>query len=255
MNEMISITLRYTPGIGFIRLRELNGYDEMKIHGTDTGAAIRLVNSLLHPDASAEPGISAEKFVTADRDHILAAIYVHHFGKQVKGKSRCRHCTESFEIDFLLPELEQHLQTPLPGSDLSPFVYTAGNSSFRLPTGEDELTVAAFPAEKAIDELLQRCLLSGSPDDRMAIQTAMANIAPVLQTEISSVCPFCASAQEIRFDIQSYLMNKLKQEQSKLFHDTHRLASVYHWSHHSILEMPRRLRRKYVALIEAEIPV
>ncbi|MBK6828963.1 MAG: hypothetical protein IPG86_19860 [Chitinophagaceae bacterium] len=198
-------------------------------------------------------GLSAERMVTADRDRVLAAIYIDTFGSRVNGKTKCLECQQPFEIEFQLPELQQHLESSAAGTVEESGIYCLDECEFRLPTGEDELAIAGLQATEAVNALLQLCVVSGGKQQGEKIQEAMSGIAPVIQTEIKTVCPECGHTQQARFDIQSYLLSKLKEEQKQVYRDIHRLASSYKWSHREILELPRRLRRSYVKMIEDEL--
>ena len=123
----------------------------------------------------------------------------------------------------------------------------------QLGDGEDELAVADLPVDTAANALLQRCLLTGHPEkDAERIQHSMQQAAPVLYTEIKAMCPECGMEHQLAFDIQSFLLSKLIADQPSVLRDIHRLAYTYHWSHREILDLPRRLRRAYVNMIEAE---
>ncbi len=125
--------------------------------------------------------------------------------------------------------------------------------SFRFPTGEDELLTALYSQNDAEDFLMTRCLVKGNlVKDKEAVQKKMAQIAPVLNIEMQASCPECSHASQVQFDIQSFLLMKLKGERTQLIREIHRIASHYHWTQGAILALPRKLRKQYVALIESE---
>lgn len=247
MHQERVISLQYsTPGKQ-LRLRNLTGYDELSVNDTGTLAAINLINRLLSLDTQTT---RAEQLVTADRDLVLADIYLQVFGNYIEGQAKCKQCGDRFELSFHLSQLQAYLQESKQLLAAENGEYTFDEYCFRLPTGVDEMAVANLPAEEAIDHLLKLCVTKGGmvADDK--IQEAMSRIAPVLQTEIKTACPHCNAEQQTRFDIQSYLLAKIKSEQKSLLREVHCLALTYHWSHREIMELPRGLRKKYVLLAQ-----
>jgi hypothetical protein len=252
--------LQFTPGYLPIHLRELTGRDELELYGTGTETAIWLIQQLI-VDLEGDTANSVKKadtLVTADRDRLLAYIYKKSYGPRINSRLYCINCRERFELDFLIDDLIV-FQKPDKG-----YTATLSNNDgtyrldeqckFRLPTGADELTTGCLPPENAAMALLELCLQAGDPvTDADRVQLAMAQIAPILQTEMAVQCPECGTGQEAKFDMQSFLLSKIKKEQSSVLKDVHRLASTYQWSHQEILDLPRHLRRTYVAMIESEM--
>jgi hypothetical protein len=97
--------------------------------------------------------------------------------------------------------------------------------------------------------LLQRCIPGPFQKDRSAeIQQAMAQQAPVLLAYMSATCPECGHTQSAHFDMQSFLMARIKNERKRVAAEVHCLAVAYRWSHREILDLPRSLRKTYVSL-------
>jgi Cft2 family RNA processing exonuclease len=71
-----------------------------------------------------------------------------------------------------------------------------------------------------------------------------------MNLEMQAICPECAREQNVRFDMQTFLLVRLKKERPRLLYEIHRIASSYHWSQQEILQLPRTLRKQYVELIE-----
>ncbi len=238
------------PGVW---VREITGYEELSLQDTNTYNGIRLINSLLIKNGHEPP--RAEQITTADRDRIFSAVYRSHFGAKIEGLLTCPACSKKFELNFILRDLEEHLQfNPHdPGHPDQPF-FINEQCSFRLPTGEDELAITGLPPTVAARELLRRCVIQGDAEmNKEKIEERMAGIAPVLQTDLDTHCAECGTEQRIRFDMQSYFLTRLKQEQAAAIRQVHRLAAVYKWSHQEILGLPVRLRRQYVKLIASEM--
>lgn len=252
------VTLDFHPAVRWVGIRELSGQDEQSVAGIGTMAGVQLIDRLLSaaPDQS-EP-VSGAKMVAADRDKILAAVYMRAYGTNVETTTRCTRCRSAFDIDFSLKDL----QTSLVGSprnnrairqDDGTFLLPSGHR-FRLPTGEDELAVMGLPPADAAKWLLGRCLVQGDPESSGdVIQDAMTDLAPMFEVELTARCPECGAAESIHFDIQSFLLTALQGEKNRLAWETHRLASAYGWSLSEILSLSRSDRRAYVALIEREM--
>jgi hypothetical protein len=255
MDFPISIKLRFTGHQKTIVLRELNGFDQAAITDTGTRSAISLLDQLIIYEDATENSLNASAIVTADRDNILAELYTCIFGNNIKGSFACKSCGENFSMDFQLSALRSHLLTqhPLVTDHMGTFHVEDGN--FRLPTGEDELATLGLVAGNAVDELLKRCLVDGKIHNAEKVQQAMSDIAPILHTDIATTCPECGVEQTALFDIQTFLLERLKLEQTSITRDVHRLAGAYKWTYNSIMELPRSLRKRLVSLVETELQI
>ncbi|MEM1319238.1 MAG: hypothetical protein AAGG75_03225 [Bacteroidota bacterium] len=252
------IPLRYTTVSKWACLREVCGHDVLSINRPGTLDAIGLIDRLLvdRSEQSLQPGRAAA-IATADRDELLLAIYRMTYGTRIQSTLNCQVCEAPFDLDFNLDQLFAFLRNT--EQELEVMVQEDGSfrlpdgSRFRLPTGEDEQRLLGLTADRAGQLLLQRCLLDGdAPAEAALVQQAMQQVAPVFETELQACCPECDKEQQIRFDMQSYLLNALLLEKAQLPLEVHRLAMSYGWSQHEILELPRSLRRRYVSLIMTE---
>jgi len=239
-----------TPGAEGVYLRNLNGADELALENGSTKSLVALLEALKQ-GAYPDNDLRAAQIVTADRDRLLAMLYISLYGPRVESTISCQVCGQKFDLDFSLEELLKHLhplsEVPEDGTySIEPGI------SFRLPTGEDEILIAAAARDEQEKLLLERCLVEGNPgSDNEKVQLKMAEVAPVLSMEMEAVCPECGHSQQVHFDMQSFFLARLKQEKPLLLHEVHLVASHYHWSHKEILELPRRLRKQYVALIQS----
>lgn len=254
MNEQF-IPLSVTSGVKGVYLGPLRGTDEIAVEDIATKTGLRLIEGLLskknHYPAS---DFSVVKIVTADRDRIFAHLYTSIYGSKVESTLQCSNCEEQFDLDFLIPDLVKHYR--LTGGLLQEdgTYHLEPGIRFRLPTGEDELMLEGLSQAAAEDLLMKRCLVEGDYEkDRAVIQKIMEEIAPVLNIDMQASCPECGHSQQVQFDIQSFLLTKLKQERPWLIREIHRIALHYHWPHEVIMALPRNLRKQYAALIEAEI--
>jgi hypothetical protein len=243
-------------GRHWAKLRPLTGEDEIALDPGDPDAVNILLSRLLvaAPGATVGPeGLAA--LSVADRDQLLAAVYHEEFGDGVDGVASCIHCGEKYEFSFSLSALIAHLtEDGVPhtdGPDAEGFYGLPNGVRFRLPTVRDVEGVAGLPAEAAVSALLERCLAGpAGAADREALQAAMERVAPILNLDIESVCPHCAAAQGIAFNIESYLLQALAQERRFLTHEIHRLAISYGWGLRDILGISREDRRSLIRHIE-----
>ena len=253
------VPLRFMHENKTIHLRELTAHDELGVADLGTVSAVQLLNHLFAKRNESEAAFQTEILVAADRDRLLAAVYKNTYSGLLQSTVPCAACDERFDLDFSLDALVEHIQQ----SDNEDMVVTKQENGwyelpdgvrFRLPTGEDELAVAGLPPQYRVQMLLQRCVQNG--DIHLVgqqVQEAMAQIAPVLATDMSAQCPECGHTQSVHFDIQSFLLSRLMQEKKQTVWEIHRLATTYHWTHSEIVQLPRSLRRSYVALIDAEL--
>ena len=263
---MQRVRVDFVPGGGWACLRELSGVEEQAVTGTGTLDAIRLLEGVLvETTGSAVTPRSAAALTAADRDRLLAAIYIETYGPRIANTLGCVHCGALFDVAMSLEDLFVYLRppTPEPPGDqtqwLADGTFRLSNGiRFRLPTGADECAVLGLPVTQAEQVLLQRCVIEGNlaEDGRdtlnEAVQTSMEDLAPVLDLDLDAHCLECDRHQPAHFDMQHYLLSALRQERGQLAREVHRLASAYGWSLSEILSLPRSQRRSLVALIEAE---
>lgn len=246
-----SFSLTYTHGIGTVWLRELNGHDELLTEGSGTPGALNLLRNIIVQHQFGEKELKAEKIVTADRDYLLASVYQYTFGPRIQSVLQCAACHSRFDLDFMLPDWITHTRQGAtdPVRDDEGFYRMADDTKFRLPDGSDEMAIWGLPVEEAEQLLLQRCVPGPILKERSAaIQQAMAQQAPVLMANMSATCPECGHTQSAHFDLQAFLLARMRNERKRVAAEVHCLAVAYQWSHREILDLPRSLRKTYVSL-------
>ena len=153
-SENLFIPLRLTPGVEGVYLRSLRGADEMSVENTGTQNLINLLESLMQP-ATTGTKIHAAKIVTADRDRLLALLYMSLYGSKVESTVSCKQCRQKFDLDFSLNELLKHYHpSTAPFSDNGKYELESG-ISFRLPTGEDEMVINTIRLNASSHKLMR----------------------------------------------------------------------------------------------------
>lgn len=238
-----------------IYLKPMCGGDELAVGDTSTKTALALLDGLLAKGLTNNSAncLNVGEIVTADRDRIFAHLYISVYGSKVESTVHCQNCKEPFDLGFSIADLLSHYQLVSAELFEDGTFYLEPGTSFRLPTGEDELMLAGLSATAAEALLMKRCLVKGElVDESEMVQTKMESIAPVLNIDMEANCPECGHSQQVQFDIQSFFLMKLKLEHAGLIREVHSIASNYHWQPETILALPRNLRKEYVALINAE---
>jgi hypothetical protein len=241
---------------GWVALRNLRGRDEEAVGGTDTAAAIGLLDRLLvaTDGAALGPG-EAQALTASDRDRLLAEIYASEFGNRIDCVLRCEACDNPFDIDFHLPDLLASLGlAPVDVADGKDSVLTLEDGRrVRLPRGTDELALQGMSAESAETALLARCMVEGeaAPEDPAVVE-ALEGAAPLLDVELDATCPECGAAVKAHFDLQHYLLTAILQEAPARIAEVHLLAATYGWSLREILGLERKRRRAFATAIECD---
>ena len=254
---MAQINLQYTPKAHFIRIKELTGKVESSVNNSDTFTAVNVIDQLVLPDpVNGVPPISALDLTAADRDRILAVIYILTYGERVDTMVSCDFCGKSYEVDFSLNDLVNEVYDEASSNQLDSdgnFTLDDGRS-FRLPTGRDELTLVVAQPDQNLKAILKHCVIQGDPTkDPKKVAEAIERIAPPLNIKLDTVCAECSKGQAIGFDIQTYLLESLRAERIHFNYEIHLIARVYRWSLEEIYSLPRSQRQAYVSLIEDEI--
>jgi hypothetical protein len=238
---MITVPLRFAGKRRTTRLRELTGRDEYAVSGAGTATAISLLTALMEDGSAAE-------LVAADRDRLLAALHLHAFGDRIESTLTCAQCGQPFDLHFSLRGLIDSIDARTPSAQWKALgdgrFESADGATIRLPTGSDELAVAALPAEEVEEVLRAR---ADWPEDEV-----LEEVAPLLDLELVAPCAECRHVHTIRFDIQSYFLTALAAERRRLLAEIHRLAVAYSWSLEEILSLTRTDRRTFVELIQNE---
>jgi hypothetical protein len=245
------VPLNLTPGAYAVCLRGLCGQDELSVEETNTAQVLAFLEPLILHDSKGNQ-LHSREIVTADRDRLIAHLYMSLYGSKVESTVTCRDCRQKFDLNFSLADLLAHCipSSAIKGDD--GYYEASPGISFRFPNGEDELAIQGLDTNSAIDLLVERCCAKGvTGANSQEIQARMADMAPLLNQELTAVCPECNCVQQVQFDMQTFFLARIYQERTTLLHEIHCIASTYHWSREEILAIPRNQRKQFAALIQS----
>jgi hypothetical protein len=227
----------------------------------EQGLAQQPIQQALLLLAAAYPELSPQELAElslGQRDSYLLTLRAGLFGSRLSGQATCPQCQEAVELKFDTADIQlrpDHQETmPL-------LVTTAGYEvRFRLPNSLDLLAVAG-QAETGTgqDLLLNQCILAIEGEVRevrhlpapvvTAIIETMAQADPQADIELALICPACAYAWPVTFDIITYLWEEITAWAYRTLHAVHQLASAYGWSETDILALSPWKRYFYLQLV------
>jgi hypothetical protein len=197
--------------------------------------------------AAARPDLGAEELLRlpiGKRDAEILALREDNFGPRFSGVTRCPQCGEQVEIEFT----GEHVRADAPPSapDLA-----IGDVQFRLPDSSDLIAVSRASGD-ARALLLERCTVSGAPDDETVAMmlTRMEEADPQANVALTISCPTCDSVFARPFDIVAYLWTEIVAWASRVAHEVHVLASAYGWRESEILAMTPWRRQLYLEQVQ-----
>lgn len=133
----------------------------------------------------------------------------------------------------------------------------------RLPTAGDQEDIYDVRPSGRADAMLRKCLVRGdkrfvdsvdslSPTERVSCAAALGESSPRLDLTLDLTCIKCGGSFLHSYDPVRGLLSHLHGSRADLLAEIHTIALYYHWPHREILELPRGLRREYLALLEQE---
>jgi hypothetical protein len=219
------------------RLRPLTGRDELALDATAPWAALGLV-ARLAPDLD----VRALDVTTADR--LMADLCRRLYGEVCDCRVRCVACGEAYAFELSLGEVIAAQDRDRPRPDFADGSWTLSDGRRVRPPRVADLALAA-------DELLARLVVAGGRGDADVL-AFLERAAPTLALDLAAPCPHCGAAQDVRFDLARYLVQRLAGERPFLLREVHLIAARYGWSLAEILDLSRDDRRAFAGLIEAE---
>lgn len=218
-----------------LELRALTGADELSLDGIGFEAALGLLRRLSAEDLN--------DLTISEIDRGLAGLYRMLYGARAECRAKCGTCGEVFEFDLSLPDVIAAQDADRPGPADAQGFWAIEAGWVRAPRPGD---LAGDPVR------LAERLTEGEPLNLDSVEAFLDKAAPVLSLDIDAPCPACGDASDLRFDLASYLTQRLAQERPLLTRETHLIAARYGWSHAEIMGLSRTDRRAYAELIETE---
>jgi hypothetical protein len=232
------IPLRAVPELRSARLREPHGADELALDGVDTGAAVALLDRLT--DGPSDAGTLA----ATDRDALLAALHRGLWGDRIVAPLDCAACGAAYDLSFELSALQRSLEEAREPSEpvAERTLEDAAGRRYRLPDAAEEN--AAADLGPAAGRARLSASIAGEADDP-ALEARLEALAPIIDVDLDAPCAECGHGALVRFDIQSFVLQRLLDERDGLIAEVHALAGGYGWSLHEIVALPRSLRRAF----------
>jgi hypothetical protein len=258
-------------------LRELSGEeqlflaeqcDSLPLANWTTEVLARCLTRLgtrLAPDHAA-----IRQLTVGDRDALLLHLHELSFGQALQCEARCPApgCGEKLELGLSVQELL--LPAYLHGASSHELRLAAAGGlrvRFRLPTGEDQeaaVALALHDVSAGVAALVKRCVLAVEhangtgaaplPDTlEHDLSDRMAELDPQAELLLRADCPACGGSFRARFDIASFLRQRLAERAQAIYREIHLLAFHYHWSERDILGMCARKRQRYLRLLETAL--
>lgn len=166
--------------------------------------------------------------------------------------SACEACQTRFDV--FVDRRTLPVQPAGDGYPATEIATRAGLVTVRVPTGEDQESIAGADDQAALDLLVRRCV-TGVADvgvldqrDRASVEDAIEAMTPQTTEAVSTRCPECGHPADVVLpdDLDAW-------REEGIFEDVHRLALAYGWSEEAILRLPRARRQRYLDLLAVEV--
>jgi len=229
---------RVVPSVGLgwpssVRMRTPSGRDELALGGVDTRAAAQFLDRLV------EPGLETGKMAASDRDRLLAALHRGLWGDRIMSSLPCAACGALFDLSFELSGLERALDAArVPAIPVGERAIEAEGVRYVLPDADAEEAAALGGAEG------RAALLRSISEETDGLEGQLEGLAPILDVDLEAVCAECGHQAAVRFDIQTFTLQRLLDEREALLAQVHAIAAGYGWSLEEILGLERSLRQR-----------
>jgi hypothetical protein len=235
------ITLRHVAARPqAVRLREPCGSDELALAGVDTLCGAAWLDALLERSPCRAAELSA-----SDRDALYAALHRGLWGDRIVASPRCAGCGAQYDLSFELSALQRSLleqAKPVRVDAPRTLHDDAGGTTWRLPSAEEEDAAAQAGGDEGRARLAA-AITGTAVDDVDTLARRLESLAPLIDVDLDSRCAECGHAQVVRFDIQSYVLQRILDQRDNVLDEVHALAAAYGWSLAEIGGLPRSMRR------------
>jgi hypothetical protein len=248
-----------------IALRQPTGMDDLLIAEAnieDPTLALAIARRL----GQAEPDVDWSRLTVSDLDVLILRLRQALYGNRIVAETTCRapQCGSRIDISFTIDAYLAHHRprgVPLRGRGWTvelcaeePGWFRLDPSGrppsacFRLPTAADQASV--FGLADAEQALVRLCIRPPELPVRLRgrIETALAALAPRLDSDLQGVCPDCSTMITVRFEARRYCLQEMRDRARFVYDDIDALAQRYHWSERAILGMPNARRASYAEL-------
>ncbi|GAB6192453.1 hypothetical protein [Desulfocastanea catecholica] len=233
----------------YVELRELCGHDEIELDGVNTAAALRLLGRLMGdaPEINtSDRNPNVRKLCASDRDALFAALHRQRWGDRIVSTLSCQGCSREFDLSFNLSTLQRSIYGDAKQASLK----LTSEQHLTPPLAEQELAAADYGVAEGVVFLAS--WVAGNADIDSGGMTSetlsrlsdrLDAVAPLLDVDLKAICPECGHEQIARFDIQTFVMQRLLGEREQLLQDLHCMALNYRWSLSELLSLPTSTRR------------
>ena len=230
-------------------LREPRGDDELALAGVDTRSAVQLLTRL-----AVAPPCPLDALGASDRDALLAALHRTLWGDRIVSTIACDACGADYDLAFELSALQRSLaeRTEAVAVDAPRALRTAASERFTLPTAAEEEAAALLGADGPAS--LASAIAGEGAATAHAVAARLDTVAPLIDVDLDTACAECGHPQLARFDVQTFVLQRLLDERDSVLDDLHALAAGYGWALPDILALPRSLRRSLVQRLTGAEP-
>ncbi|MDB5948006.1 MAG: hypothetical protein JWQ33_3032, partial [Ramlibacter sp.] len=193
-----------------VRLREPQGSDELALAGVDTRAAVALLDRLIEDAPCGAGELSA-----SDRDALLCALHRNLWGDRIVSSLECEACGALYDLSFELSALQRQLasQAEAAAVEAPRTLVDAQGRRYRLPDASEEEEAAQYGLSEGHARL---CALVAGADQPavdeaqdLTLAARLEALAPLVDLELDASCAECGQARQARFDIQSFVLQRL----------------------------------------------
>lgn len=245
----MQVTLQHNctdKNLRYVNLREMNGYDEMRLAATRDSPFFLQSIALLQGVAGFPEGVDAEEVLPclSVGDRVLLML---HMRRMTLGDTM--HCILKCPACRVPMSIELSASTFIDSAVKSALGQTE-TGEIKPVTTEDQkmLLLSAGGINAAAAMLLKSCALSHdrSADDA---EQALKQIDPLADIVLDLSCPECGQIFQAPFDPEAFFLTEVATRSAELEKEVHWLAFHYHWSEDAILSLPASRRRRYLDLI------
>ena len=195
----------------------------------------------------------------ADRQYLMLRLSAMLNGEQMWIKVNCSHCGVLFDVETKRCDLP--VKAAGQGYPQVNLQVKEWSIDVRVPTGTDQEHILNLTEEQAMQHLLHRCIhsVNGEPpnkefvnklteSDIEEIDQALDDASPAVCNQLLVTCPECNQEQYAELD--HYELSQTQTNSNFFYDEIHTLASHYHWSEASILDLPQTRRHLYLSMIQ-----